>query len=235
MPAGTRVCACSVGPVIPHARPISFPAAVYITLDRTEQMNPDQRGNLEVMVEALGKSMAQAWSYFYVLKGMHEGAKTSPAAIERFPWLLEQLWCGMFDAFFARVGTLIDNTGSTYSLPNLITLVRRYGDAGLKELLPEAEACLSGKTGPLAKIKSWRHSTVAHRTARGTADSFYVENKMNLGELEGALKQLDEAINHLSWNVLAIHNDTNSAFEPLIEEGKQMFLAVANGLGSTNT
>jgi hypothetical protein len=56
---------------------------------------------------------------------------------------------------------------------------------------------------------------------------------MNLTELEGALKQLDEAINHLSWNVLAIHNDTNSAFEPLASEGMHLFLAVANGLGST--
>lgn len=196
-------------------------------------MNPDQRTNLEGMVEALGKSMGQAWSYFYVLQGMHEGAKATPAAVQHFPWLLEQVWRGMFDAFFAKVGTLIDATASTYSLPNLITLVHRYGDAELKKLIPEAEGCLSEKDGPLVKIKNWRHSHVAHRTARGNRDSFYVENKMNLTELEGALKQLDEAINHLSWNVLAIHNDTNSAFAPLVEEGKHLFLAVANGLGST--
>jgi hypothetical protein len=47
-------------------------------------MNPDQRKNLEAMVEALGKSMAQAWSYFYVLKGIHEGAKASPEVVQRF-------------------------------------------------------------------------------------------------------------------------------------------------------
>lgn len=195
-------------------------------------MNSDQRTNLEAMVEALGKSMAQAWSYFYVLQGMHQGAKASPAAIERFPWLLEQVWRGVFDAFFAKVGTLIDATGSTYSLPNLITLVRRYGDAELKKLLPDAEACLAEKTGALTKIRNWRHSHVAHRTARSNSDSFHVENKMNLTEIEGALRQLDEAINHLSWHVLSIHNDTNSAFEPLVEEGKQLFSIVATGLGS---
>ncbi|GAB3765067.1 hypothetical protein GCM10028796_21460 [Ramlibacter monticola] len=192
-------------------------------------MNPDQRANLEAMVEALGKSMAQAWSYFYVLRGMHEGAKASPTATQRFPWLLDQVWRGMFDALFAKLGTLIDATASTYSLPNLITLVRRYGDAELKKLIPEAEECLSEKAGPLARIKNWRHSNIAHRTAGGSRDSFYVENQMNLTEIEGALGQLDEAINHLSWNVLAIHSDTNSAFEPLVEEGKRFFLAVANG------
>lgn len=195
-------------------------------------MNSDQRANLEAMVEALGKGMAQAWSYFYVLKGMNEGAKAWPAAIERFPWLLEQVWRGMFDAFFAKAGTIIDATPGTHSLPNLIKLVRRYGDAELKGLLPEAEACLVEKDGPLAQIKNWRHSRVAHGTARGIEDSFLVENKMNVLEIEAALKQLDAAINHLSWNVLSIHNDTNSAFEPLVDEGEQLFMAVANGLGS---
>jgi hypothetical protein len=61
-------------------------------------MNPDQRTNLETMVEALVVNMAQAWSYFYVLKGINEGAKTQPAAVEPFYWLLDQLWRGMFDA-----------------------------------------------------------------------------------------------------------------------------------------
>jgi hypothetical protein len=193
-------------------------------------MNPDQRKNLEAMVEALGKSMAQAWSYFYVLKGIHEGAKASPEVVQRFSWLLEQLWRGMFDAFFAKVGTLIDATTSTYSLPNLITLVRRYGDSDLKGLIPEAEACMADKAGALAKIRNWRHMQVAHRTLQGDGDSFHEENKMGMAEIEGALEQLDEAINHLSWNVLSIHNDTNSAFVGLVEEGKGLFSTAANAL-----
>jgi hypothetical protein len=197
-------------------------------------MNPDQRANLDAMVLALGKAMGQAWSYFYLLEGIHEGSKASPTVVERFPWLLEQLWRGVFDALFAKVGTLIDSTGSTYSLPNLITLVHRYGDAELKALIPEAEACLSEKTSALAKIKNWRHFHIAHRTARGNEDSFYTDNKMNLREIEGALDQLDEAINHLSWNVLSIHSDTKSAFESLIDEGKALFLSASNGLRSVN-
>ena len=193
-------------------------------------MNSDQRKNLEEMVEALGKSMARAWSYFYVLKGFHEGAKTAPVVGNQFGWLLTEVWHGLFDAFFAKFGTLIDASSTTYSLPNMIKLVRRYGDADLKSLIPEAEACLSEKDGPISKIRNWRHAQVAHRTARGDEDTFYVENKMNLGQVEEALKQLDEAINHLSWNVLAIHNDTNSAFEPLVEQGKDFFSSVARGM-----
>lgn len=197
-------------------------------------MNPDQRANLDAMVLALGKAMGQAWSYIYLLEGIHEGSKASPSVIERFPWFLEQLWRGIFDALFAKVGMLIDSTASTYSLPNLIILVRRYGDAELKALIPEAEACLSEKGSALAKIKNWRHFNIAHRTAKGDEDSFYTDNKMNLREIEGALDQLDEAINHLSWNVLSLRSDTKSAFEPLIEEGKALFLSASHGLGIGN-
>jgi hypothetical protein len=199
------------------------------TLDRTETMNPDQRRNLDEMVSALGRSMARAWSYFYVLKGIHEGAKASPEVAREFAWLLTEVWRGLFDAFFAKVGALIDASGSTYSLPNLIRQVRRYGDAELKALVPEAEACLVEKDGPIAKIRNWRHAHVAHRTARGDVDAFYAENSMNLAQVEAALKQLDEAINHLSWNVLGIHSDTNSAFERLVDEGRALFQATARG------
>ncbi len=193
-------------------------------------MNADQRKNVDEMVEALGRSMARAWSYFYVLKGFHEGAKASPEVGGKFGWLLTEVWRGLFDAFFAKVGTLIDASSSTYSLPNLIKLVRRYGDADLKALIPEAEACLSEQAGPIAKIRNWRHAHVAHRTTRGDQDAFYAENSMNLAQIDVALKQLNEAINHLSWNVLGIHSDTNSAFEGLVAEGLALFKATARGM-----
>ncbi|MFO1226770.1 hypothetical protein [Roseateles sp.] len=198
--------------------------------NRTKQMNSDQRANLDAMVLALGKTMGQAWSYYYVLKGIHEGSKSSPRVAEQFPWLLDQIWRGAFDALFAKVGTVLDATSSTFSLPNLITLIRRYGNAELRGLIPEAEVCLSERGGALEKIRNWRHSNVAHRTARGDEDSFFDDNKMNLNEIEGAMDRLDLAINHLSWHVLSIHSDTKSAFEPLADQGKELFLAASNGL-----
>lgn len=193
-------------------------------------MNPDQRTNLETMVEALVVNMAQAWSYFYVLKGINEGAKTQPAAVEPFYWLLDQLWRGMFDALFAKAGTLIDTTRNTYSLTNLVQLTRKYGDAELKRLIPHVEILLDSKTGTLAQIKNWRHEHGAHGTVRGNQDTFCIDNKLVLEDIERALMQLDEAINHLSCNVLSVHHDTNSAFEPLVAEGKRLFMAVANGV-----
>lgn len=85
------------------------------------------------------------------------------------------------------------------------------------------EACLAERNGPLATIKRWRHEVVAHRTRSGRDAVFYVDNKMNLDDLEGALVQLEELLNHASIAVLRVHNDTRTGSEELIEQGMALF------------
>jgi hypothetical protein len=193
-------------------------------------MNSDQKANIDAAVRALGEALFSAWSYFHLLRGIHLGSRQHPEVVERFGWLFDQTWRVAFDGFFAKAGTLLDSTKSTYSLPNLVTLIRRYGNSDLKQLLPEVEACLAENDSPLAKIRNWRHKAVAHRTTDGRNSTFYVDNKMALDDLENALVQLEELLNHLSWNVLAIHNNTRSGSEGLIEEGKALFACIAGGL-----
>jgi hypothetical protein len=195
-------------------------------------MNSDQNANIDAAVTALSESLSSAWSYFHLLRGLHEGGRENPEVLKRFGSLFDQAWRAIFEGFFAKAGTLLDSTRSTYSLPNLVTLVRRYGDADLKQLLPEVEACLSDKDSPLAKIKSWRHEAVAHRPQDGRDETFYTNNKMNLNDLESALMQLEEALNHLSWNVLRIHNDTRTESMSLVEEGRSLFTSLAAGIAS---
>jgi len=136
------------------------------------------------------------------------------------------MWQAAFDGFFAKVGTLLDQNKSNYSLPNLIKLVRKYGDSDLKQLLPEFEACLAEQDSPLAKIKRWRHEVVAHHTRSGRDSVFYIDNKMNLDDLEGALVQLEALLNHVSSTVLGVHNDTRGS-EDLVEEGIALFACLA--------
>lgn len=195
-------------------------------------MNSDQHSNIDAAVRALSGSLSSAWSYFHLLRGLHEGGRENPEVLKRFWWLFDQAWRAIFDGFFAKAGTLLDSTKSTYSLPNLVTLVRKYGDADLKQLLPEIEACLSDKDSPLSKIKSWRHRAVAHSPQGGRDETFYTTNKMNLDDLEGALMQLEEALNHLSWNVLSIHHDTRSGSACLVEDGRSLFASLAVGIAN---
>jgi hypothetical protein len=192
-------------------------------------MNADQQANIEAAVDALCESLFSAWSYFHLLRGLSEGGRSNPAVVEQFGWLLDQTWQAIFDGFFAKLGTLLDATKSTHSLPNLVTLIGKYGDAELKQLLPEVEVCLSEKGGAFAKIKTWRHEAVAHRKANPKGD-FYLANKMTLDDLETALKQLDQVLNHLSRHVLSIHNDTRTGSVHLIEEGRRLFVAISKGL-----
>jgi hypothetical protein len=143
----------------------------------------------------------------------------------------DRAWRAVFDGFFAKVGTLLDNTKGTHSLPNLVILIRRYGSAELKQLIPEVESSLAKKGSSLSKLRNWRHDAVAHHAADRDSN-FYTDNKMTLTEIEDALIQLEALLNHLSWNVLAIHNETRSGFEGLVDDGKSLFALAAAGIRS---
>src|ERR1035437_8495147 len=179
-------------------------------------MNVDQKANIDAAVLELGKNLASAWSYFHLLRGLDQGSRQSPEVIERFSLLYDRAWRAIFDGFFAKVGTLLDKTRGTYSLPNLVVLIRRYGSSDLKQLIPEVESCLAMKDSPLSKLANWRHDTVAHHAANRDP-VFYIDNRMTLTEIGGALFQLERLLNHLSLNVLSIHNDTHSGFESIVE------------------
>ena len=189
-------------------------------------MNPNDQTKIEAMVTALAESLFSAWSHFHLLRGLHEGGRQHPVVLERFDQLFDQIWQAAFDGFFAKTATLFDRNKRNYSLPNLITLVRKYGDLDQKQLLPEIEACLAEQDSPLAKIKRWRHEVVAHHTRSGRDSAFYIDNKMNLDDLEGALAQLEALLNHVSSAVLGVHNDTRGS-EDLVEEGIALFACLA--------
>ncbi len=193
-------------------------------------MNEDQEANIHKAVEALGKSLAAAWSYFFLLKGMHEGIKDNQKVLEKFAFLYDRTWRAVFDGFFAKVGTLLDSTKGTYSLPNLITMIRRYGNPELKKLIIDVESSLKDKESNIAKLQNWRHDAVAHNAVNRDDSEFYIENKMTMAEIEDALDKLEDLLNHLSWNVLSVHNDTKSKFERLVDDGISLFNYTAIGI-----
>lgn len=108
-------------------------------------MNAEQKSNINTAVWALGQNLTSAWSYFYLLRGLEHGRRQNPELVEQFRLLYDRAWRAIFDGFFAKVGTLLDNTKGTYSLPTLITSIRRYGSPKLKQLIPEVESCLKKK------------------------------------------------------------------------------------------
>jgi hypothetical protein len=117
-------------------------------------MNPDQKANIESAVWAIGQSLSCAWSYLHLLRGLDQGRCQYPEVIERFGLLYDRMWRSVFDGFFARVGTVLDSTKGTHSLPNLITLIRRYDTVDLKQLLPDVEKRLSERNTALAKLRN---------------------------------------------------------------------------------
>jgi hypothetical protein len=193
-------------------------------------MNADQRANIDAMVKALVESLFSAWNYLHLLQGFHSGSKTHPVVVQQFNRLFDQLWRAVFDGLFAKAGTLIDRTKGTYSLPNLLAMTRRYGGAELKLAVANVETRLNALNGPLAKIESWRHQVVAHRTPGGRDATFYIDNKMKLEDIAAGLTQLEELLNAISLEVFRVHNDTETGSEDLVQQGAAMFACLAETL-----
>jgi len=190
-------------------------------------MNIDQKNNVDEMVKALAEALFAVWSYLHLLRGFQQGGQSYPVVLERFGRLFDQTWRAVFDALFAKAGTLIDRTKGTYSLPNLLKSIRRYGNSELKDTLTDVETRLNDSNGPMVKLENWRHQVVAHRTKVGRGDDFYRNNKMHLEDVESAVIELEQLLNRLSVGVLAIHNDTRSGSLDLVDQGASLFASVA--------
>lgn len=191
-------------------------------------MNADQHTNFETMVNAISETLFSAWSYFHLLEGFHAGSKSHPVVVQKFDRLFDQVWRAVFDGLFSKVGTLIDRTKNTYSLPHLVKLAIRYGEADLKTVARSVEVRLNADDGPLKKIESWRHQAVAHRTPDGRADVFYKNNKMNLSEVADGLRQLEQLLNELSEEALRVRTDTETGSLDLVHQGAELFACVAD-------
>ncbi len=197
-------------------------------------MNADQHARLEAMVNAISETLFSAWSYFHLLEGFHTGSKSHPVVVQKFERLFDQVWRAVFDGLFSKAGTLIDRTKNTYSLPHLVKLAIRYGNADLKAVARSVGARLNADDGPLKKIESWRHEAVAHRTPNARTDIFYKNNKMNLTEVADGLRQLEQLLNELSMEALRVHNDTETGSLDLVQQGTELFACVADQLAQSS-
>ena len=162
------------------------------------------------------------------MQGLHEGGLKNPEALRRFSWFFERTWTAIYESFFAKVGTLIDGTKGVHSIPNVVRMARRYLDSEKVALLPAIEQAISNTDGPFHKFKNWRHQVVAHRTDKGRAHEFYIDNKMHLPEVEQALIQLERLLNQISVLALSLHTDVRSGSSGLVAEGRILFECITS-------
>ena len=192
-------------------------------------MNPDQRANLDAAVLSVGESLAVAWSYFHVLRGLDNGRLQNPNVVLQHGLFYDRLWRVAFDAFFAKVGIVLDSKRRYYSLPNLLTLARKYGTPELRRFLLKIQNEIDDENSLLAKLKRWRNEIVAHKPAIQVDSDFHAKNRMTLSEIEAALGMLDNYLNQISFNFLSIHSEQRSAFEAVVQQAESMFAACARG------
>jgi len=170
-------------------------------------MNSDQVRNLRNSSDTVASALHGSLNYLRVLQGFHDEAQRSPAALEEHRDVLSQLWGATFDALFSVVGTVVDRTKGTHSLPNLIRACGRYcasspDDSQLRKFCARIEPRLDPKLEPLRKLEAWRMKAVAHRTAEGYLPAFYEDNQMHLDEIEVSLNYICEVFNEFALQAL---------------------------------
>jgi hypothetical protein len=179
-------------------------------------MNPDHQRNIEVAVHSIGEEMFRAWSFLHVMKGLQAGARANPKKVQSTALAVDVMYRALFNALFSAIGTILDRSKGTYSIPNLISKIRKYevADADLRQILRRIEVDLtSPENVPLRKLERWRHDVIAHNTENGKARSFYPNNKMHLEDVENALAQLEEMVNRVSVPLLRAAYDWRTGSE----------------------
>ena len=183
--------------------------------------------DIEQLVHSLAETLTQAWSYHSVLSGLHVGVNASPLSLTRFPVVLSQIYLGLIDAMFAKVGTIIDRTGKAQSIPTLLTKLTKSRDPLLRRLIPDVKLALNDELGAIKKMERWRHNVVAHKAAMPSDTSFYADNQMDLKEIEGALTELEGLINKLSSAVLNLYVNTHTGTNRLHAESIELCAFIA--------
>ena len=187
----------------------------------------------EAAANELCASLSAAWSYLHLLEGMHEGAKANPQVEAQFPRVLHQLYRAAFDALFAKMGTILDRTKGTKSLPSFVTLVTRHFKCHLADELCEVNSKLARDSGSFTKIRAWRHEAVAHRVEPGGAEAFYAKNRMRLPEVRAALAEIERLFNLLTVSSLGIHNETESGTAEIESEARRLLSSLASSLAAS--
>ena len=180
-------------------------------------MNSDQRRNIENTIHALGDSLFSAWNYLELLKGLQLGARADPENLQVHAISIDVIYRAVFDALYAVIGTVSDRAKGTLSLPNLISIGRRYSqDPEVEQVLGAARQALNDpKHAPLAKLSNWRHQHVAHRTPDSRVEEFYSNNRLQLADVEEAIGMLDRIVNDVSAALTRTCYDWRTAAEPV--------------------
>lgn len=169
-------------------------------------MNEQQRSNLSSHADIVGGSIYEAWSYLRALRGMQIIAVKHPDHHERHATEFSVIYGALFDALYVKVGTIIDGSAGSLSLPGLRTKALRYVDEEqIRKTLQAALYPLDDAKGPVRRLRNWRMNHAAHRSHESFTPEFYKENSLRFDEIEDALRLLNDVLNSIVKPSLGTH------------------------------
>jgi len=167
-------------------------------------LNNDHRQNLLARADAIASAVHKAWTYLQVLKGMQEGATKESENLLVHQLAFDSIYRAVFDALYAVIGTITDTTRNVESIHNLVKMARTYPiDQDARITIKAALSKIEETEGsPLRRLRNWRHKHTAHHTPEAFTPEFYLENKLELTEIEQGISMLESALSDITYPIL---------------------------------
>lgn len=193
-------------------------------------MDAKRRANIEGTINALYDSVSVAWNYALLLASFRDAYHARPRMNAVYGRVINQYWRALWDALFTRIGTFYDRRTGTYSLPGLLTQLRRTKNPELSALASRLEKSIDRSDEIAGKFIRWRNEIVGHSVASVVPERFDEETTVHLADAEALLRRVENTLNEVSKHVTGFTTDVRHWNDEFAVEAAAFLEAVERSL-----
>ena len=189
-------------------------------------MEPERREKILHVTDKIANALVEAQRTLWTLSAIHHHSRESPSIDEARPVVMDQIWRGLFDRLYMKVGSVIENSKPAGNLNYLKSLVLEE-----KNIDPEAYNAITQafeRLEEFEEFRQWRNKTIAHNDLDFDANLFYEKHKRHVSSYQPILDELYIVLNTVSYHVL------QTMYGKPAEAEYQQFLLDAGALYAIN-
>ena len=184
-------------------------------------MVSDPQDKISAMADKICVALAAAQFTLWTLEAIHNESKKQPEVDSKRPLMMEQIWRGLFDRLYIKIGSVIESSAGAANLSNLRLL-------GLKELHGDKESCEEidkayKELKAFEGIRKWRNKVVAHSDAKFDATSFHAMHKMHVSQYQSVIDRLFDVLNTISFLTTSKVYVRPTFFDLYAREAEQLY------------
>ena len=186
-------------------------------------MEPNKRDAILRVAEKIGDSLVQAQYVLWTLNALHHHSSASPEIDESRPFVMDQIWRGLFDRLYMKIGSVIEKSDGAGNLSHLKSLIITEQNIDLA-LRKDIELAFS-QLEKFDELRQWRNKVIAHNDLNFDAEAFYEKHKMHVSSYQPIIDALYELLNIVSFltaETIYLKSD-ESEYERILREAGSLY------------